>query len=205
MDNQTITIDLLRHGECVGGNIFRGSTDVELTEKGWEQMQNAVDTINYPWNKIISSDLKRCKYFASRLAENHDLALEINPNWRELSFGVWEGHEISKIWDTQTEDIKQWSDDPSKFTPAGGDQVKDVAKRVELALDQIVKNHENKHILLVTHGGIIRILLGSILKMPFNALSQLQVPYACISRIQFYISDGKYYPSLCFHNPVNIL
>ena len=42
-DSLVTTVDLLRHGESEGGEIFRGSIDVPLTEMGWQQMQSAVD------------------------------------------------------------------------------------------------------------------------------------------------------------------
>lgn len=36
------TIDLLRHGEPVGGNVLRGRTDHELTELGWQDRKSVV-------------------------------------------------------------------------------------------------------------------------------------------------------------------
>ena len=35
-------IDLLRHGEPVGGRLLRGSQDDPLTEEGWSQMRASV-------------------------------------------------------------------------------------------------------------------------------------------------------------------
>ena len=46
-DNENFTlIDILRHGQCEGGEIYRGSTDVPLTDLGWQQMRNAVASHN---------------------------------------------------------------------------------------------------------------------------------------------------------------
>jgi len=36
------TLDLMRHGEPVGGRRYRGQMDDPLSEKGWAQMRNAV-------------------------------------------------------------------------------------------------------------------------------------------------------------------
>ena len=58
-------IDFLRHGECEGGEIFRGSgSDVALTNKGWQQMRDSVQDMAC-WDSIITSPLQRCRRFAS--------------------------------------------------------------------------------------------------------------------------------------------
>ena len=41
-DAEITTIDLLRHGEPVGGRMLRGATDHPLSETGWQQMTDAV-------------------------------------------------------------------------------------------------------------------------------------------------------------------
>ena len=56
------TIDFLRHGEVTGGSYYRGSTDDQLTQSGWQQMNSTVE--NQSWNHIISSPLHRCLDFA---------------------------------------------------------------------------------------------------------------------------------------------
>ncbi|KIZ32850.1 alpha-ribazole phosphatase, partial [Stutzerimonas stutzeri] len=52
-------IDLLRHGETERGGGFRGSLDDALTDRGWQQMREAVDGAG-PWDALISSPLQRC-------------------------------------------------------------------------------------------------------------------------------------------------
>ena len=50
---KTTTIDLLRHGQCEGGEIFRGSTDVALSEAGWQQMRHATQEEDN-WDRVIT-------------------------------------------------------------------------------------------------------------------------------------------------------
>jgi len=60
----TTYIDVIRHGEPVGGRRYRGySVDDPLTKKGWAQMRAAVPETP-PWQHIVSSPLKRCLEFS---------------------------------------------------------------------------------------------------------------------------------------------
>ncbi len=62
MSTVTTTIDLLRHGACEGGEIFRGSSDVALSEQGWQQMRAAIADETAPWQAVVSSSLQRCAH-----------------------------------------------------------------------------------------------------------------------------------------------
>ena len=63
--SKVTTVDVLRHGQCQGGQIFRGSTDVLLTDLGWQQMEQALE--NYQgWEAVVASPLRRCQLFAEQ-------------------------------------------------------------------------------------------------------------------------------------------
>ena len=38
--------------------------------------------------------------------------------------------------------------------------------------------------MIVTHGGLMRALLGDLLAMPGTAIQRLATPYACLSRLR---------------------
>ena len=74
-DNENFTlIDILRHGQCQGGEIYRGSTDVSLTDLGWQQMRNAVAS-HSGWDAVVSSPLTRCKLFAQEHAAENQIPI----------------------------------------------------------------------------------------------------------------------------------
>nr|MCH9749372.1 histidine phosphatase family protein [Pseudomonadota bacterium] len=58
-------LSLLRHGEPVGGRIYRGNQDDPLTDKGWQQMLDS--TQDQSWELIATSPLSRCHAFANHL------------------------------------------------------------------------------------------------------------------------------------------
>ena len=67
-------IDLMRHGEPVGGRKYRGQMDDPLSEKGWAQMRAKL-TDRAPWQRVISSPLSRCRAFAEALSTEYRLPL----------------------------------------------------------------------------------------------------------------------------------
>lgn len=183
-DFETTEITLLRHGKCEGGHIFRGSTDVSLSEEGMQQMRNAC--IEEQWDYIVSSPLARCCIFAQELAQQHSIPLEVNDQLREMSFGEWEGQEIEHIWEKNKEIMLAWSQDPSSYTPPNGEPLVDVAQRIHNVFKRIAEKYRGKRILIVSHGGCIRVFISLILNMPLSYLSRLDVPYAGMSKLAIY-------------------
>src|SRR6187401_779020 len=90
------TIDLLRHGACQGGEIYRGRTDVQLSGEGWQQMERAVRA-PADWQRIVTSPLLRCREFAEHCARRFSLPLQLENALQELDFGEWEGRLVQEI------------------------------------------------------------------------------------------------------------
>ena len=192
------TIDVLRHGACAGGEIFRGSTDVELSALGWQQMHAAV--ANRCWDQIISSPLKRCRLFAEKLATELSVPLEIDERWREFNFGVWEGRLREEVWQESGDQLQQFFSDPASFTPADGDSFESICERVDAAWSEMVERYQQQQILLITHGGIFRTLHAQLKSMPSNAFNSIEIPYACFSRWKIYGDAKQSRAMLSFHN-----
>ena len=195
------TVDLLRHGESEGGDIFRGATDVPLMESGWQQMHGAVENID-GWQKIISSPMLRCHEFASDLAHRRDIPITINQDLREIFFGDWEGRQFSEIQDQQQSRFNAFWEDPFKNTPPAGEPMLDFCYRVDKALWLEIESQKGQHLLLVVHGGVIRAVLYALLHSEPSALMRYDVPYACMTRIKIYHDEDneKNWPQLVFHN-----
>ena len=211
MNKQEVTtIDLLRHGECEGGLIFRGHTDSPLNEKGWQQMQQAV--ANHPqrrdlhphpansrWQNIISSPLQRCKGFAETLSED----VFVNSQLQEISFGDWDGQLTDAIQQQNPKAVEAFWQNPADNTPPNGESLEDFHHRVTQAWQTITLQHKGKHSLIVTHGGVIRIILAHVLQMPLRPLSYLSVPHGCLTQIKIFHQAGRDdWPQLTFHQPL---
>ncbi|NEX19604.1 histidine phosphatase family protein [Thiorhodococcus mannitoliphagus] len=185
-------LDLLRHGEVAGGACFRGRSDDPLSNLGWAQMSQAVADAP-TWTGIVSSPLTRCAAFGQCFADTHGMPLEQMDALRERDFGAWEGvpaHEIA------TEDLTRFWEDPAGFTPPEAEPFDAFRARVLDGWRQILERTD-PHSLVITHGGVIRVILAELLQMPTSSLLLIEVPHACRTRIRIPAPSGR--PSLVFH------
>lgn len=184
-------VELLRHGETSGGARFRGIQDDQLTEAGWRQMHAAV--AGRAWDRLVTSPTRRCAAFAEELATRQGLPVEVWPEVGERDFGAWEGLTAADI--PLAELTRFWAD-PVGYTPPDAEPFAALQARARVAWRRL-RAHDAERILLITHGGIIRILIGAVLGMPASHLLFLEVPHACLSRIRMPTELGE--PSLVAH------
>ncbi|NKI18856.1 alpha-ribazole phosphatase [Spongiibacter sp. KMU-166] len=184
-------LDMLRHGACEGGEIFRGSTDVPLSELGWQQMRDTVASVGEPrWQRIVSSPLQRCARFAEEQSRLLQLPLEFDDALREMHFGDWEGLPHSEAERRYPQEWRQFWQSPAEASPPSGEAMGDFCQRVCTALDSLQQRYSGESVLLVIHGAVIRVMMCHLLGMPMGAMTRLAVPYACLSRFSVYQLDG---------------
>jgi alpha-ribazole phosphatase/probable phosphoglycerate mutase len=197
-DFKVTTIDLIRHGEPVGGNKYRGHLDDPLSEKGWKQMRDAVAD-HCPWELIVSSSLKRCADFAEELAMRHNLPIEIDPRLMEIGFGDWEGMTAAELQARDPNALHRFWSDPTNNTPPGAETLTEFRERVMAGWRDTVQRHQGKHLLMVGHAGMMRMIIREILDMPLDRMFRIQVPNAGITRITIDHFDNGELPRLHFH------
>ncbi|MBK1699687.1 histidine phosphatase family protein [Thiococcus pfennigii] len=184
-------VDLLRHGETLGGARFRGVQDDQLSPAGWAQMRAAV--AEGAWERILTSPARRCAAFGEDLAGRLGVPLEVWPEVGERDFGEWEGRSAAEI---PIEDLSRFWADPVGYTPPGAEPFAALQARTLVAWRRL-RAQDAERLLLITHGGIIRVLLGAVLGMPPSHLLFLEVPHACLSRLRIPAVLGE--PSLVAH------
>ncbi len=195
----TTIIDLIRHGEPVGGSRYRGQIDDPLSDKGWRQMREAVAD-HCPWQSIVSSPLSRCADFATEVAERHQLPLSFDERFMEIGFGDWEGQTRAQISAQDPHALQQFYSDPIQFRPPGAETLHDFQTRVVSAWDELVANSLGQHCLLVAHAGAIRMIILHLLAMPLERMFRLYVRNAGISRIRIDGEGDEALSSLMFHD-----
>ena len=163
-----IRVVLWRHGQTDWNveNRFQGHSDIPLNKVGHYQASEAAQVLAaLRPDRIISSDLIRAQETAAALAALTDIKVEINPNLRETDGGLWEGKLASENRATHGELFANWyegGDEPAGVT---GERRSDVAKRAVAVIEKEMTNFSGT-IVFVTHGGTVRSVLGSILKLP---------------------------------------
>lgn len=198
-DFSVTTIDLLRHGSCEGGEIFRGSTDVALSDAGWQQMRAAVEG-EQGWTRIVCSDLKRCREFAAELAAERDIRLDADSRFREIHFGDWEGQLISEVREQFPQEWRAFFSKPSQAATPNGEAMPDFHQRITPAISEWATQLKGEHFLLVAHGAVIRSIMVNWLQMPLDAITSLSVPYASLTRFKIFEQKGSEpWAQLVFH------
>ncbi len=162
-------LSLLRHGESLGGRIYRGNQDDLLTEKGWQQMLDA--TQHQSWDLILSSPLIRCQAFAQHLHEQQKTPLEIIKHFSELGFGDWQGLSSAAIGQNLVDNFKQ---DPIKNPPPNAENLYDFQHRVLTAFNTIIAK-QPQSMLIVAHAGVIRVIKSHLLNLPIEKMFTIEV------------------------------
>ncbi|ANF27701.1 alpha-ribazole phosphatase family protein [Stutzerimonas stutzeri] len=184
----SVQLELLRHGETEAGGGFRGRLDDALTATGWQQLRAAVVAAG-PWDRIISSPLRRCADFAAELAEQRSLEFELEPDLRELDFGDWEGRTAADLMVDQSEALGRFWSDPYGFTPPGAEPVADFEARVLAAIERLTDRCAGERVLLVTHAGVMRLLLAQARGLPREGLLQVVVSHGALFGLRTGFAD----------------
>ena len=179
------TIDLLRHGEPVGGKQYRGHLDDPLSDLGWQQMQQVIDSniSTISWDAILTSPLKRCADFAQSLANKTALPLIIEPRLMEISFGDWEGRTAEELIQSEAEQLYAFWSDPFNCPPPAGEKLTAFIERTLSAWNKIQTEWQGKQILIICHAGAIRMIFCHLLGFPVERQFNIQVDYASLSRV----------------------
>lgn len=196
---QVTTIDLLRHGEPVGGRKYRGQIDDPLSDKGWYQMRSTVGEFG-AWHRIVSSPLMRCAAFAKELSEKHNIPLVFDERLKEVGFGTWEGRLPHELEAESPGILFQFKLNPVEKRPIGAEALLDFFNRVSAALDDVQRCHAGRHVLVVCHAGVIRMIVAAALGMAPQNGYRIKVDTASLTRIALHREGDDILPHLVFHN-----
>ena len=179
----SLTLDLLRHGETELGGGLRGSLDDALTAAGWAQMRAAVQGQG-PWARIVSSPLQRCALFARELGGQLDLPVTFDKDLQELHFGAWEGQSAAALMETDEQALGLFWADPYSFTPPEGEPVLEFSQRVRAAVNRLQQAYAGERVLVVCHGGVMKLLLAQARGLPREQLLQVQVAHGALFELR---------------------
>lgn len=194
------SVDFLRHGQAQGGNYFRGVTDDPLSELGWQQMFQQCS--GKRWDVIIASPLRRCASFAAAWSQEHRTQLVVMPEWREMDFGEWEGQTAEQISNRQPEALARFYENPAEFSSPHAEAYSEFVARIQQAWQQLLAEFAGRHILVVTHAGVIRALFSSLLAISPRQSMQIEIPHACMTRFTCFDDAAGRFVQLNFHKPV---
>ena len=175
---------LIRHGETDYNNAlrFQGQTDVLLNRKGIEQAERVAEFFrDIPLRAIYTSNLKRASTTAEIIGRVKGIEPQETDALREMSFGIWENMNSKDI---QKKYAKEWKDffaSPANIKIPQGESMSDVQKRAYPEVQRILDEYPEGDVAFVAHGGIIRVLICTMLGLDLNRSWHLHVGNASVT------------------------
>ena len=190
-----VKIYIVRHGHSKGNqqNLVTGHFNCELSETGIKQAELIGDFIaaNIKVDKFYSSDLIRAVDTLKPASDALNIPIIGESAFREMHAGIWEGMPFPEIDRLYPNEFQAWTNMENYPCPKGGETWESMLKRVTKRLNEIVKENDNKTIVISTHGGVIRGLQCYFAGIDLSQIKDLEwVPNASISEIWY--ENGKY-------------
>lgn len=165
------TLLIARHGETewnAEGRI-QGHTDIGLSEKGAEQARSLGQRLaDRQIDVAYSSDLRRTSETAKLALGGRDITLNETPRLREYNKGIFEGMTLSEIQEKFPAEYPKYLEKDLSYAPEGGETTRDVSTRMASIFSEIKANHLDETVLVVSHGGVLRAAMVSLLGMPLE-------------------------------------
>ncbi len=177
---------LMRHGaiEATQEKRFVGQIDPPLSPDGRKQSERQGRQLrNILFSGVWCSDLKRAYETAAIVCRDRGLTLQPAPELREINLGQWDGMAMSQIREAFPDLWQARGEDIGHFRPPGAESFADLQQRVVPFIRRIAAQSAG-NTLIVTHAGVIRVLLCQVLQMPLSHLFRIHLDYGGITLIQ---------------------
>jgi probable phosphoglycerate mutase len=185
----TTRLYLVRHGATplTAEDRFSGAENVHLSDEGRVQVDHlARRLMDDNIEAIYSSPLDRTLETARILARPHGLVPVQRDGLREISHGHWEGLTRKEVEARFPEEYAAWEADPFTFAPEGGESGISVLARALPVIREVVVNHTDRNILLVSHKATLRLVLSSLLGFDARGYrDRLDQAPACLNILDF--------------------
>lgn len=164
-------LHLLRHGAPALTGTLLGRTDSAATPDGVAAC--VAQTAALHIERLVTSDLHRARAAAAAIAAPRSLSPVIDPRWRELDFGEWDGRAPDTI---DPDALALFHADPDAHSPPGGERWSALVARVSAATAALPPVPT----LIVTHGGAMRAALHLLCGFDRDQAWAFDLPYAAL-------------------------
>jgi len=165
-----------------------GYIDIELNTDGYEQTEKLSERlVEEKIDIIYSSDLKRCLETAKAIAHGREMDIVTCPELREVSYGKVEGltyQEIKEQYPELAESIATFNIGTMQFP--GGESFEEFIERTVGFLDRIDLEKKAETVLIVSHGGPLKVLALRLLGIDMGHWRQFRFDNASLSIIDTY-------------------
>ncbi len=172
-----VLLHLMRHGAPETPGLLMGRTDCVPTQGGIDAC--AAQAAGLEFDALLSSDLARAWRAAEAIGQTRGLPVSVDPRWRELDFGAWEGLAPSAV-DRQA--MGRFWEDPDTNPPPGGERWSALVGRVAAAIASLKVESG----LVVTHGGAMRAALAHLCGFSQAQLWAFDLPYGALLSLKIW-------------------
>jgi len=177
----------VRHGitEFNSARRFAGYSDVELSATGYRQVERLRDRlVDDKIDAVYSSDLRRALVTAEVISSKHKVDIATCPELREVNYGDVEGltfDEIGHLYPEVAESIANFS---LRLEFPGGESLEKFTERTSRFLDKLKRHEPSQTILIVSHGGPLRVLVFCLLGIDLGHWRQFRFENASLSIVE---------------------
>ena len=168
--SESVTLHLMRHGEPTMAGRLLGRTDCPATPHGIARCGEAARRLEV--STVIASDLRRAAECGAAAAEGLGLPLRLDPRWRELDFGAWDGLDPAEV---ESAALARFWRDPDTCPPPDGERWSSLVARVAAAVTEVTAPT-----LVVTHAGAMRAALAALCGLDAQQVWAFDLPYGCV-------------------------
>ncbi len=185
----TTRLYLIRHGATPHSkeDRFAGVTNVELSDEGrWQAEALATRLADDRICAVYCSPLQRTVETATVIGQPHNLTPLTRDGLREIDHGRWESMYRSDVEAQFPDEYAAWEEDPFIFAPQGGESGLSVMARALPVIRDIVAQHHDENIAVVSHKATIRLIISSLLGFdPRGYRDRLDMAPACLNVLDF--------------------
>jgi alpha-ribazole phosphatase len=174
----------IRHAETEMAGRYCGHSDPELNAQGRAQLiklthllsKDAIET-------VYSSDLRRAKSTAQAIAAARNIPQVLRPALREIDFGEWEGMSWEQIQQLDPDFAQEWMAAYPHLPAPSGESFQAFEARILEEVNQLIE-HNRGPIAVVTHAGVLRVVLRHLFGCSDQEAWQQTKSYCCVVRYE---------------------
>ncbi|MDP7583187.1 MAG: histidine phosphatase family protein [SAR324 cluster bacterium] len=165
-------IILIRHGETEWNSQQRmqGHSNSDLSEVGRGQIQALGELMkNVSFDHIYSSDSLRARQTAEAVTQYSGHTLQFDQRIREKNLGVFEGLTSTEAKERHPEIYRLFKTAGANYVIDEGESTQQLLERALEFIEEIRLRHPQERVVMVTHGGVVRVLMKHALGLSIDA------------------------------------
>lgn len=174
-------LTLVRHTSLqIATGICYGQTDVDVAVSFIQEAAAIKEKLAaIAVDAAFCSPLLRCVKLADALKLDN---ITHDDRLKELHFGDWE----MQAWnDIPREYFDEWAHNYAHMAPPNGETFSALQMRGVAFINEMLHQYRDKHVLAVTHGGMIRAMVAHVTKMQLQGLFEIEINYGSVTQLDF--------------------